>query len=131
MEKSLYTYRVRKVSKVVDGDTVYLLIDLGFHTFIEVPCRLLGVDTPEIYHPRDEKEKKAGLACKEFLKSLLASYPKLIVKTYKDKTGKYGRYLVEIFGLNPLDDKWDNINRLMNEYMIANRFRKEDLYAGK
>ncbi len=131
MKENLYTYKVAKVTKVVDGDTVYLLLDLGFHTFVQAHCRLLGVDTPEIYHARNEKEKKAGLACKEFLKTLLSSYPELIVKTHKDKTGKYGRYLVEIYGLNPLNDTWDNINRLMNEYLIANKFRKEDLYAGE
>ena len=42
----MYTYRAKLV-KVVDGDTVDLDVDLGFHTTLRIRGRLIGVDTPE------------------------------------------------------------------------------------
>ena len=127
MESNLYHYKVKEVVKVIDGDTVELLIDLGLNTFAKIRARLLGVDTPEIFHPKTPKEKEAGIACKEFLKSIISAYPTLIVKTHKDRKGKYGRYLVEIYGLNPLSDKWDNLNKLIKEFMRANHLTKKEV----
>ena len=54
----MYEYGA-KVSKVVDGDTVDLDIDLGFGIWIKERCRLLGIDTPES-RTRDQREKKFG-----------------------------------------------------------------------
>ena len=95
-----FIYRVSKVTKVVDGDTIDVIIDLGFDIMYKSRVRLFGIDTPES-RTRDKVEKKYGLLAKEFLKSHLKG--KIVIKTHKDsETGKFGRILGEIFvdGIN-------------------------------
>jgi len=95
-----FSYRVSKVTKVVDGDTIDVIIDLGFDIMYKSRVRLFGIDTPES-RTRDKVEKKYGLLAKEFLKSHLKG--KIVIKTHKDsETGKFGRILGEIFvdGIN-------------------------------
>ena len=100
-----FSYRVSKVTKVVDGDTIDVIIDLGFDIMYKSRVRLFGIDTPES-RTRDKVEKKYGLLAKEFLKSHLKG--KIVIKTHKDsETGKFGRILGEIF-VNGI-----NINELM------------------
>ena len=59
----MYHYRIEKIVKVVDGDTVDVIIDLGFHTTVKKRIRLYGINTPET-RTRDKEEKKRGLAAK-------------------------------------------------------------------
>jgi len=95
-----FSYRVNKVTKVVDGDTIDVVIDLGFDIMYKSRVRLFGIDTPES-RTRDKVEKKYGLLAKQFLKDHLKG--KIVIKTHKDKeTGKFGRILGEIFvdGIN-------------------------------
>jgi len=77
--------------KIVDGDTIDVCIDLGFKvTLSNERVRLQGINTPES-RTKNKEEKVLGLAAKARLKELL---PKnFIVKTYKDKKGKFGRVL--------------------------------------
>tara|TARA_R100001594_G_scaffold127063_1_gene164612 strand:- start:124 stop:513 length:390 start_codon:yes stop_codon:yes gene_type:complete len=86
----MYEYAVKEIVKVVDGDTVDIIIDLGFDLSKKERVRLAGIDTPES-RTRDLEEKKLGLEAKEFLERRLLDCVKLIVKTEKD--GKYGRML--------------------------------------
>ena len=86
----MYEYAVKEIVKVVDGDTVDIIIDLGFDLSKKERVRLAGIDTPES-RTRDLEEKKLGLEAKEFLERRLMECAKLIVKTEKD--GKYGRML--------------------------------------
>tara|TARA_Y100001963_G_scaffold143421_1_gene214288 strand:+ start:144 stop:533 length:390 start_codon:yes stop_codon:yes gene_type:complete len=86
----MYEYAVKQIVKVVDGDTVDIIIDLGFDLSKKERVRLAGIDTPES-RTRDLEEKKLGLEAKEFLERRLLDCVKLIVKTEKD--GKYGRML--------------------------------------
>tara|TARA_R100000458_G_C8276005_1_gene251182 strand:+ start:919 stop:1308 length:390 start_codon:yes stop_codon:yes gene_type:complete len=86
----MYEYAVKEIVKVVDGDTVDIIIDLGFDLSKKERVRLAGIDTPES-RTRDLEEKKLGLEAKEFLERRLMDCVKLIVKTEKD--GKYGRML--------------------------------------
>tara|TARA_R100001443_G_scaffold117413_1_gene142310 strand:+ start:1279 stop:1668 length:390 start_codon:yes stop_codon:yes gene_type:complete len=86
----MYEYAVKQIVKVVDGDTVDIIIDLGFDLSKKERVRLAGIDTPES-RTRDLEEKKLGLEAKEFLERRLMECAKLIVKTEKD--GKYGRML--------------------------------------
>ena len=86
----MYEYRVKEVTKVVDGDTVDLILDLGFSLSKKERCRVAGIDTPES-RTRDKKEKVYGLEAKAYLKGVLESADGLYVKTEKD--GKYGRML--------------------------------------
>ena len=86
----MYEYAVKQIVKVVDADTVDIIIDLGFDLSKKERVRLAGIDTPES-RTRDLEEKKLGLEAKEFLERRLMECAKLIVKTEKD--GKYGRML--------------------------------------
>ena len=100
----MYEYAIKEVLKVVDGDTVDVLIDLGFDLTKKERIRLAGIDTPES-RTRDLEEKKLGLEAKEYLQNKLNNCKILKVKTEKD--GKYGRMLGWLHG----DD--EDINRIM------------------
>ena len=86
----MYTYFVSSVDRVVDGDTVDVIIDLGFDLKKKERVRLAGIDTPES-RTRDLEEKAMGLEAKDHLTGMLEGADKLIVRTEKD--GKYGRML--------------------------------------
>ena len=92
MKLEKYNYDV-EVKRVVDGDTVDVMIDLGFNTHIKRRVRIFGINAPES-RTRDLEEKKRGLAAKERLKEILAS-DKIIMKSHGK--GKYGRILGELF----------------------------------
>lgn len=85
----MYEYKAELV-RVVDGDTVYLKVDLGFHMTTVQSFRLEGIDTPEIRGP----ERQAGLVSKAAITDLLAM-GNITVKT--SKTGKYGRWIATIY----------------------------------
>tara|TARA_X000001036_G_C20349246_1_gene671869 strand:+ start:170 stop:595 length:426 start_codon:yes stop_codon:yes gene_type:complete len=91
----MYEYKVN-ITRVVDGDTVDVDIDLGFGMWIkDERVRMMGIDTPES-RTRDKVEKKFGLASKEKLKSMLGK--KAVLKTQvnkkgEDMKGKFGRIL--------------------------------------
>ena len=91
----MYTYNAI-VERIVDGDTLDLLIDLGFKVLKRRRVRLLGINCPET-RTRDLEEKKRGLAAKDFVRIWVKVHPELTVKTHKDKAGKFGRVLAEIF----------------------------------
>ena len=94
--------RRAKVSRVVDGDTVDLEVDLGYHISIAIRGRLLGVDTPE-------RGKPDFAHATETLSSLLEQNKDEdgYVSVKSTKTGKYGRWLVDIGGVNEvLEQKW-------------------------
>jgi micrococcal nuclease len=97
-----FSYRVAEVTKIVDGDTIDVIIDLGFDIMYKSRVRLFGIDTPES-RTRDQEEKIRGLLSKNFLKEHLKSSKKIVIKTHKgEETGKFGRILGEIFidGIN-------------------------------
>ena len=107
----MYEYRC-KVVHIVDGDTVDVDIDLGFGVWMKKQrIRLYGIDTPES-RTRDLEEKKYGLAAKEFLSGMLDDEAGIILKTYKDKEGKFGRILGELWR------NTDFADQSINEYMI-------------
>jgi micrococcal nuclease len=92
-EKIMYEYYVRKVENVVDGDTIDVLIDLGFDILFQSRVRLAGIDTPES-RTKDIKEKVLGLESKEYLKKALKDAKSVVIKTEKmDSSEKYGRIL--------------------------------------
>ena len=93
----MYEYRVKKVHKVVDGDTIDVDIDLGFSVSFFSRVRLAGIDTPES-RTTDAKEKVLGLEVKEKLKKELAAAKDVVIKTEKpDSSEKYGRILGWVF----------------------------------
>jgi micrococcal nuclease len=89
----MYEYFVREVTKVVDGDTIDVIIDLGFDIMFASRVRLAGIDTPES-RTTDKKEKALGLESKKFLADRLKDAKNIIIKTEKmDSSEKYGRIL--------------------------------------
>ena len=104
----MYEYNA-KVLRVVDGDTVDVLIDCGFSTFRKERVRLYGIDAPES-RTRDKEEKKRGLAATARLQELTNNTSKkIIIKTELDKKGKYGRILGIIWDEN----KKKNFNNML------------------
>ena len=82
-----------EVDRIVDGDTLDCIIDLGYSVKLHKQrVRLVGIDTPES-RTRDLAEKKLGLAAKQRLKELCGE--RIILKSHGK--GKYGRILGEIF----------------------------------
>jgi len=93
----MYEYNA-KLLKVVDGDTIDAMVDLGFSTFTKQRIRLYEIDTPEV-RTRDLEEKKAGLKAKKRLIELLEqNNGTFVLKSHG--LGKYGRCLGEIFTNN-------------------------------
>ncbi len=95
--KSCYNFRVIKINRVVDGDTIDVTIDLGFDLFKKERVRVAGVDTPE-KRTRDLEEKALGLDATNWLKEKLEGAIKgdddLIIRTeLVGGVGKYGRLL--------------------------------------
>lgn len=89
----MYEYRVKKITGVVDGDTIDVEIDLGFNVSYAQRVRLAGIDTPES-RTTDKFEKSLGLEAKEYLKSKLKDAKLIVIKTEKpDSSEKYGRIL--------------------------------------
>ena len=92
-----FSYRVEKVTQIVDGDTIDVMLDLGFDIKYKSRVRLFGIDTPES-RTRDKVEKKYGLLSKKFLQEQIKKSKKVTIKTYKgDETGKFGRILGDVF----------------------------------
>ena len=95
--KSCYNFRVTKINRVVDGDTIDVTIDLGFDLFKKERVRVAGVDTPE-KRTRDLEEKALGIDAtnwlKEKLEGALAGDDDLVIRTeLVGGVGKYGRLL--------------------------------------
>ena len=95
--KSCYNFRVTKINRVVDGDTIDVTIDLGFDLHKKERVRVAGVDTPE-KRTRNLEEKALGLDATGWLKAKLEETIKgdeeLIIRTeLKGGVGKYGRLL--------------------------------------
>ena len=89
----MYEYRVKKLTNVVDGDTIDVEIDLGFNVSYAQRVRLAGIDTPES-RTTDKAEKVLGLESKEYLKLKLKDAKLIVIKTEKpDSSEKYGRIL--------------------------------------
>ena len=90
----VHRYRA-KIVRVVDGDTVDLEVDLGFYNYLNIRARLLGVDTPE-------RGQKDFFTAKSMLENLLLTHKDeeghILINT--EKTGKFGRWLVDIEGVN-------------------------------
>ena len=97
IRKSCYNFRVTKIVKVLDGDTIDVLIDLGFDLYKKERVRIAGVDTPE-KRTRDLEEKELGIHATNWMKDKLTETIKgdeeLTIRTeLKGGVGKYGRLL--------------------------------------
>lgn len=96
----MYQYKA-KIIDVYDGDTVTAVVDLGFLHFQEMKLRLYGIDTPEL---RGE-EREQGIIVRDILRDMILD-KEVIINSYKDKQGKYGRYLATILLNNLNINQW-------------------------
>ena len=92
-QPATFVYKIAKVVRVVDGDTLDVIFDLGFDVMLKQRIRMFGIDTPES-RTRDKVEKKFGLASKKYLKDNIAIAKDVVCKTHvRDARGKFGRVL--------------------------------------
>jgi len=104
------------VTKVVDGDTVYGDVDLGFNIgFKKMEFRLSGINTPET----KGATREAGLTTKKFVEDAIVN-KEVIIVTKKDGKEKYGRYLAEIFFL--VGAEWISLNKTLLDKSLAVEF---------
>jgi micrococcal nuclease len=107
----MYEYHVKKVTKIVDGDTIDVDIDLGFDISFSSRVRLAGIDTPES-RTTDKAEKALGLEVKAKLKHDIENAKSIVIKTEKmDSSEKYGRILGWLY--------LDGAETSVNEALIA------------
>ena len=95
--KSCYNFRVVKINKVVDGDTIDVTLELGFSLTKKERVRIAAVDTPE-KRTRNLEEKELGIDAtnwlKDKIKDTLAGVDELTIRTeLTGGVGKYGRLL--------------------------------------
>ena len=119
--KSCNNFRVTEVDRVIDGDTIDVVIDLGFDLYKKERVRIAGVDTPE-KRTRDLEEKKLGIDATNWLKdqldSAISGEDDLVIRTELDGGfGKYGRLLGWLY----IGDETVSIN----EKMIAEGYAWE------
>ena len=90
----MYQYKIKKINKVIDGDTIDITINLGFDITITHRIRLKDIDAPET-RTLNIEEKKKGLEAKEWLEKELSREGEWIIETHKED--KYGRYLGTLY----------------------------------
>ncbi len=106
----MYEYKAT-VTKVYDGDTITVDFDLGFGIVLKKQTiRLFGINTPEVRG----SEKADGIISRDALRQRILG-KQVIIKTSKDKKGKYGRWLGEVFVAD------ENIN----QWLISEGYAKE------
>ena len=91
----MYEYIVKEIVKIVDGDTVDIVLDLGFDVYRKERVRINRVDTPES-NSKDVTEKKLAVEAKNYVSTWMINQKKIKIKTLKDD--KYGRLLGEFYG---------------------------------
>jgi micrococcal nuclease len=121
--KDFYNYRVSKVVKVYDGDTITIDIDLGFGMVMtSQSLRLYGINTPEVRG--DSKEE--GIRVRDYVRSVLVGNPNIYITSHKDKSGKYGRWLATVF-YRPVDKEgieYINLNQELLDKEMAVEYMK-------
>jgi micrococcal nuclease len=105
----MYEYFVKEVKNVVDGDTIDVIIDLGFDILFASRVRLAGIDTPES-RTTDKAEKALGLESKDYLKKHLKDAKSVVIKTEKmNSSEKFGRILGWLY----VNDDTESVNDKM------------------
>jgi micrococcal nuclease len=112
--KPSYRYKAR-LERVVDGDTIDVLIDLGFYVELRERVRFEGIDTPEIYRvPKDSEEYKKGMEAKKYVERRLnENGNEMIIET--EKRGKWRRWLAKVY----LKDSMKTLNAELIEKGLA------------
>ena len=121
----MFEYKL-KVTRVVDGDTVDGLIDLGFNTFVKKRIRLYGISAPET-RTRDAEEKKKGIECKKRLSDIIEDQEnEVILKSHG--VGKFGRCLGELSYMTEDEEGEYEVN--INQSLVNEKLA-EEYFGGK
>lgn len=114
-EEELFTYKAG-VEKIIDGDTLLVSFDFGCPMSVSQKLRLRGIDCPEI-------DTEEGKKAKRFVESRLKDCEFIVVKTYKDRTDKFDRYLAEVFYLPDETDaeKIAREGKFLNQELLDER----------
>lgn len=105
----MYEYAVKKITNVVDGDTIDVEIDLGFDISFSSRVRLAGIDTPES-RTTNKVEKALGMEAKDYLKKKIKDATIITIRTEKpDSSEKYGRILGWLY----VNGETDSVNNQM------------------
>ena len=108
----MYEYRAF-VRKVYDGDTITCDIDLGFNMIMRnQKLRLVGINTPEVRG----KSRPEGLKVRDIVRSRISN-KWVTIKTHRDKKGKYGRWLAEIYEAG--------VEESLNQWLLKEGYAKE------
>lgn len=108
----MYTYKIEKINRIIDGDTIDVTINLGFGITVSQRIRLKGINAAET-RTLNLEEKKKGLDAKEWLKKELSGEGEFIIKTFKED--KYGRILGILYHENELISIND---KMLNEKIV-------------
>ena len=111
--KHLYTYKAY-VKKIIDGDTVWVIVDCGFKTWVHQKLRLRGIDTPGI-------TTKEGMESYKFVCEQLNGLPFVVIKTHG--RDKYDRYLADILYLKGSNNPQEVLRKgnFLNQRLLDNR----------
>lgn len=109
----MFKYKVKDVLSVYDGDTITVLLDIGFGIYSTQTLRFFGINAPEM----KGDDKKIGTDSRDWLREQIANAmsptgPGLMVETFKDKKEKYGRLLAKLFIVGD--------ERSLNESLVHN-----------
>lgn len=99
----MYRYKAI-VTAVYDADTITVDVDLGFRSWLKkVKIRLYGINAPEVRGI----ERPEGLIARDWLREQILGKP-VVVHTYKDSTGKYGRWLADVYPVGGGGESYNN-----------------------
>ena len=113
----MYEY-LATVERVIDGDTLDVVMHLGFKITTHQRLRLADVDTPETWRPKTLMERVHGEEAKDYVKNLIEGEDVIITTS---KTGKYGRYIAHV--------RLPNSTKTINELLVENDLVKLDSYS--
>ena len=130
----MYTYKAHIApgySKIIDGDSVVCLIQLGFSVMIKQSVRLWGIDTAETRGGTPETKALGNLA-KDFLRNELPDGSTVMLRTYIDKRGKFGRVLASIYKQEGDGFQTKSLNNVLLDMRLAVEYHgqsKEEVMA--
>jgi endonuclease YncB( thermonuclease family) len=104
----LYHYR-GVARRIVDGDTFYVLLDLGIRVYHEISIRIAGINTPELFSGTD---REAGARAREALEALIGG-KEVYIRTYKDSQ-TFNRYVADVYRIDTGED--------VANYMVVNGY---------
>lgn len=114
----MYEYNA-SIFKIVDGDTLDLVVDLGFRTYIRIRARVKDIDTPEMRGPFSGN----GEIAKKFVEDIFKDSESCTVKSYGEDI--YARWICDIFFVR------DGVKHSLSDYLWENKMDKGDMNVDK